>query len=336
MIAPRVTVLIDTYNYGRFIEQAIDCVLSQDFPADQMEILVVDDGSTDDTSDRVKKYGDRIRYLRKENGGQASAFNFGFAHAQGELILTLDADDYFLPGKIRRVVNAFDQNPQAGMAYHARLELLEATGKTIEPEFNAISGFFPDDRRLSLRYDLQPTSCLAFRRTLLQHVLPVPESLRIQADGHLGLLMPLVAPIIAIPEPLSVYRVHGQNLFYVDEKAASLERRQKWVQSFSGVIRETQKWAKANPVPLNGAATWCYVERWVQPLDERSFEARAPGRLRYFWFLLRQNYVHACVQSWKYTLFNYATAPVALLLGYSASQSANEKALRTLQTLVRR
>src|SRR5262249_21648517 len=93
MTSPFITILITTYNYGPFIEQAIDSVLSQAFPADQLEILVVDDGSMDDTSQRIQKYGDRIRYLPKPNGGQASALNFGFAHARGEIVCLLDADD---------------------------------------------------------------------------------------------------------------------------------------------------------------------------------------------------------------------------------------------------
>src|ERR1700687_5273333 len=83
---PYVTALIDTYNQGSFIEEAIDSVLAQDFPADQMEILVVDDGSADDTRERMKKYSDRVRYIYKENGGQASALNRGFAESQGEIV----------------------------------------------------------------------------------------------------------------------------------------------------------------------------------------------------------------------------------------------------------
>jgi len=71
----QITVLIDTYNYGRYIEEAIESVLAQDFPAEEMEILVVDDGSTDDTRARVGKYADRVKYIYKKNGGQASAFN---------------------------------------------------------------------------------------------------------------------------------------------------------------------------------------------------------------------------------------------------------------------
>ena len=117
---PMVSVVITTYNYGAFIEQAIDSVLAQDFPLDRMEIIVVDDGSTDDTSERVERYGDRIKYFYKPNGGQASALNYGFAVARGDIIALLDADDLFMPGKLSRVVNAFEQNPDLGMVYHPK------------------------------------------------------------------------------------------------------------------------------------------------------------------------------------------------------------------------
>src|SRR5882757_4359162 len=115
VVKPLVTALIDTYNYGRFVEEAIDSVLAQDYPNDRLEILVVDDGSTDDTAERVRKYGSRIRYIHKPNGGQASAFNFGFERARGDIIAFLDADDYWLPGKLSRVADAFEQNPSVGL-----------------------------------------------------------------------------------------------------------------------------------------------------------------------------------------------------------------------------
>src|SRR6266852_9194662 len=118
MTVPLITVLIDTYNYGRFIEDAIESVLKQDFPVEQVEIVVVDDGSTDDTAERVKKYGSRIRYLYKPNGGQASAFNFGFANAKGEIIALLDADDVWMPVKLQRVYEELERRPAAGMVYH--------------------------------------------------------------------------------------------------------------------------------------------------------------------------------------------------------------------------
>src|SRR5258708_4526950 len=86
MKTPLFTVLIDTYNYGEFIEEAVSSVLAQDFPPAEREILVVDDGSTDDTQERLRKFGGAIRCLRKPNGGQASAFNYGFEHARSEVI----------------------------------------------------------------------------------------------------------------------------------------------------------------------------------------------------------------------------------------------------------
>ncbi|MGC1491253.1 MAG: glycosyltransferase family A protein, partial [Candidatus Acidiferrum sp.] len=85
MSALLITVLITAHNYGQFIEESIDSVLAQEFPPDQLEILVVDDGSTDDTAERAKKYGSSITYLYKENGGQASALNYGLERACGEI-----------------------------------------------------------------------------------------------------------------------------------------------------------------------------------------------------------------------------------------------------------
>src|SRR2546428_8169406 len=114
MKAPFFTVLIDTYNYGEFIEEAVSSVLGQDFPAEQREILVVDDGSIDDTRERLQKYGGEILYLRKQNGGQASAFHFWFEHARGKVIPLLDADDAWLPGKVGRGYAEIERPPTAG------------------------------------------------------------------------------------------------------------------------------------------------------------------------------------------------------------------------------
>src|SRR5207248_4354907 len=92
MKAPYFSVLSDTFNYGHYLEEAVESALAQDFPSDAREILVVDDGSTDGTAVRLRKFGDAIRYLYKSNGGQASAFNYGFANARGGVVALLDAD----------------------------------------------------------------------------------------------------------------------------------------------------------------------------------------------------------------------------------------------------
>src|SRR5260370_20983191 len=140
MKAPYFTVLIDAYNYGEYVEEAVASAVAQDFPPEEREILVVDDGSTDDTHERLWKYGEAIRYLRKPNGGQASAFNFGFEHARREVIALLDADDVWLPGKLRRGHEKFERHPEAGIGYH-RVHLWNRTTDISEATyFTPVSG----------------------------------------------------------------------------------------------------------------------------------------------------------------------------------------------------
>src|SRR6202047_5371649 len=99
MPKPFISVLIDTYNHERFIEQAIASVLEQDVAEGDREIIVVDDGSTDRTPEIVRKFEPQVRLIRKANGGQASAFNTGIPECSGQIIAFLDGDDWWTPGK---------------------------------------------------------------------------------------------------------------------------------------------------------------------------------------------------------------------------------------------
>src|SRR5256885_9564695 len=108
---PLVSVLIDTYNHERFIEQAIVSVLEQDFPRDDREIIVVDDGSTAGTPEIVSKFGPGLRLLRKANGGQASAFNAGIPGGKGEIVAFLDGEDWRAGPQLKRVVQTMPAGP---------------------------------------------------------------------------------------------------------------------------------------------------------------------------------------------------------------------------------
>src|SRR5271170_2145809 len=118
MLKPAVTVLIDTYNHERFIEEAIVSVLEQDFPRSETEVIVVDDGSTDRTPEIVRKFEPRLRLIRKQNGGQASAFNAGIPEAQGEIVAFLDGDDWWTRNKLTRVAEAMAADPSVGIVGH--------------------------------------------------------------------------------------------------------------------------------------------------------------------------------------------------------------------------
>src|SRR5262249_50749837 len=113
-----VSVLIDTYNQEKYIEQAITSVLEQDFSASDREILVVDDGSTDRTPEIVRKFEPQVRLLRKQNGGQASAFNLGIPQCRGEIVAFLDGDDWWATNKLTHVSETLASDSSLGIVGH--------------------------------------------------------------------------------------------------------------------------------------------------------------------------------------------------------------------------
>ncbi len=110
-----VSILINNYNYGRFLGDAIESALGQSYP--NVEVIVVDDGSSDNSREVMAGFGSRIKPIYRENGGQASAYNAGFDAANGEIICLLDSDDLHLPDKVATVVKILRGRPQAGMVF---------------------------------------------------------------------------------------------------------------------------------------------------------------------------------------------------------------------------
>jgi FkbM family methyltransferase len=338
MAAPIVTVLINAYNYGRFIEEAIDSVLSQDFPMDKVEILVVDDGSTDDTAERVKKYGSRIQYFYKPNGGQGSALNFGLQHTRGELIALLDADDYFVPGKLRRIAEEFQSHPDVGMIYHPSLVLDVRTGHVQQCDFVAVSGFLPDDLGKLRAYRHTSTSCLAFRREALGRILPMPESFRFLADTYIASLIPLVTPVLAVVEALTIYRVHGGNQFSKITPLTEEEKHQR-IDILGTIGKEVKAWIGRHKWDVKQPETRLYFAEWFLAMEETQFLLRPPSRFGFFSFLVRQNHAYRSAQTWKLTAYNYAAALAAPLFGYKNRHLMFEwrgRTMTVLQSLFRR
>jgi glycosyltransferase involved in cell wall biosynthesis len=320
MSAPLVTVLIDTYNHSHYIEEAIDSVLSQEFPADQMEVLVVDDGSTDDTAERVKKYGAQVHYLRKPNGGQASAFNFGFARARGEIIALLDGDDTWLPGKLRRIVEAFAGDPEVGMIYHPYLEVDMKTNERRESHMPLISGSFFEKQKEFFNYG-SPGTCASFRRASMARIMPIPESLRIQADTYIGSLIVFVAPVLALPECLATYRFHDRNLYHENgQPTIEVLRKRKEITDI--LVHSIDQWLRRNDCGP-GVRFQSFVGRVALWHEKNNFRIKPPGRLRFFWFLLKENYACRRVQTWPYTLFRYMAAFPGLIFGFQNSALLN-------------
>jgi len=223
-----VSVLIDTYNHEKFIEQAIASVLDQDFPASDYEILVVDDGSSDRTPELVKKFAPRVTYLPKQNGGQASAFNFGIPHCGGEVVVFLDGDDWWEPNKLATVAAEFESDPEIGAVGHGLYEVDE-NGKRLflnipDRRYSCHLRDLEEARHFLELRSFLGTSRLAIRRGVLERILPLPENLLVEADEFLATVAAALAGCVVLDRPLTSYRFHSGNQF---QYASSDDRRNK-------------------------------------------------------------------------------------------------------------
>ncbi len=208
-----VSVIVNNYNYGRFLQEAIDSALHQSYP--DVEVIVVDDGSTDHSREIIASYGDRIIPVPKENGGQASAFNAGFAMSRGEVILFLDSDDVLLPTAVERVVPLFQDADVVKVHWH--LWEIDKNGRKTGDRVPRGSLPKGDLRKIVARegpanHINPPTTGNAWARWFLERVSPIPEQdWKICADIYLLELAPLFGLIKRILKPQGLYRIHGQN-----------------------------------------------------------------------------------------------------------------------------
>jgi len=208
---PYFSVVIDNYNYGRFLAQAIESVLSQDFPTRDVEVILVDDGSTDGSREVAARFQKRIRAIFRENGGQAEALNAGIASATGEVIALLDADDWWREDKLRRVAERFDRGPTLGMVQHW-MEAADENGRRLSSGLPDAPDVYEARDFLEGRALFTGTSGLSLRRSAAAALLPIPRELRISADSYLYRLI-LDAPVGNIREPLGFRRIHGSNRY---------------------------------------------------------------------------------------------------------------------------
>lgn len=239
---PFVSVLIDTFNHERFIEQAVSSALLQDYPADRREIIVVDDGSTDRTAEVLSQFTPHLHILRKPNGGQGSAFNHAIPLCRGEIVAFLDGDDWWAPGKLTAVIDAFSSNLSIGLVGHGITEVFPDGAQRSEMVHNShvlsldsVAGA----RTFRLRKSFLGTSRMAFRSDLLRRIGPVPESLVFEADEFLFTLGALFSTAYILRDPLTMYRLHGQNLFLASGggNEAGLRRKDMVISALAAVLR---------------------------------------------------------------------------------------------------
>jgi glycosyltransferase involved in cell wall biosynthesis len=212
MQQPLVSIIIPNHNYAQYLSASIQSALDQSYPS--VEVIVVDDGSTDDSRLVIESFGSRIRTIYQENQGQTAANNAGFAEARGEVLLFLDSDDALHPEAVAEVVRALRPGVTS----------VQFCVATIDAAGHALGGILPplprDWTPARIRqtllhsgfYPFPPASGNAYTRSFLEPLMPIDQQRFHRAtDGLWNSVAPLYGDVIVLPEPLGYYRIHGAN-----------------------------------------------------------------------------------------------------------------------------
>lgn len=208
---PLVSVVIPTYNRAGMLDQALRSVCAQTFK--DYELIVVDDGSSDNTAEVVEKYAPRIKYLPKKNGGVASARNLGLKAAGGDLIAWLDDDDYFLPGKLEKQAGYMAAHPEVGLVYTGML-MIDTTGAypartyAIPPRYKSCR----EVRNALINNCFFGNSTVMMRKECFDRTGLFDESMKHTVDYDMWLRAAAYFRFDCVPEVLTVYRWHGRQI----------------------------------------------------------------------------------------------------------------------------
>jgi glycosyltransferase involved in cell wall biosynthesis len=271
---PSASVIISSYNYGRFLRDAVDSVLAQTIP---VEIIVVDDGSSDDSPQIIRSYGTQVTPVFKNNGGMASAWNAGFARSQAEAVLFLDADDYLLPTALEAAVVRMAESD--AIKVHWPVFEVDTQGSVIgrmpaqdlpEGDFRAEVLQLGPDAIIS-----PPIHGNLWARRFLLDVFPMPEAeFRRHSDTYLYTLAPAAGRVAAIPTPLSCYRKHGANDYACQSAEAKNSRNREM---FEHRCRILSAYLARDGVQI-APATWHRQNAyygWMQQLESAFREIRS-------------------------------------------------------------
>ena len=210
MTQPLFSVVIPTYNRARFVPEAVQSVLDQTLS--RVEVIVVDDGSSDNTGEVLRDFGDRISYIQQENRGMAAARNRGIAEARGEFIGLLDSDDVWQPPLLERVKQVFDEHPQAGAVFLAEREI-DCSGN-IRPRVHSKrtpGKFFTPEGMIGRDTGVGSGRPPVVRRSIFDLHGLYDESLCGAWDCELWIRYCFDVPMALLEEPLVLRRVHDDN-----------------------------------------------------------------------------------------------------------------------------
>jgi glycosyltransferase involved in cell wall biosynthesis len=267
------SVIISSYNYAPYLRAAIDSALAQ---ADaHAEVIVVDDGSTDESPQIIRSYGQRVRAILKGNAGQASCLNEGFAASRGQVVLFVDSDDVLEPDAVRCAAEAM--TPGASKV-HWGLREVDRAGRVssrVVPHAAVSAGDLRDavleHGPAGAHYTWPPTSGNAWARRYLDRVMPMPVAdYRTCPDLYLCALAPLYGSVEAVRRPLGMWRVHGANNTW---QGRFLERLDDYVTLWERVCADLDQHARRlsltpNPARWRAESWWHRLRGAARRVDE--------------------------------------------------------------------
>jgi glycosyltransferase involved in cell wall biosynthesis len=206
----KISVIIPTYNYGRFIGEAVRGVIAQTLPAS--EIIVVDDGSTDATEEVLREFGESVRYIRQDNQGVCAARNAGVEKSSGDFIAFADADDVWLPEKLEKQMAKFAEDSRIGLVHCGMREYDDATGETLSLHLEGGEGDVADDLLLwEKSVIVGPGATIVVRREAFKAVGGFDPEMKVGEDCDFCYRVARNFKIGFVPEILMEYRSHGTN-----------------------------------------------------------------------------------------------------------------------------
>jgi glycosyltransferase involved in cell wall biosynthesis len=293
MSHPLVSVVIPTYNRSGYVVEALDSVLRQTYP--NYEVVVVDDGSTDDTCEVLKPYSGHIRYVRQENLGAGAARNLGVSQARGEYVAFLDSDDMWEPEFLAATMEAFKKFPEARMVT-TNFKVINAEGETVVAKIGKRSpnSFFTTAGLLD--EDWRTIGMPVAHRESLVSAGKFKEW-KVGEDVNMWLRFSLRFPIAHVPRCLQIHRYHKENdaienyVAFVEQDILSLK---KFVEEHASLILD-----KNHPPCLHRMVTYVHRNRvYLHLCNGRLKEARAC-----LWPAIR--YAPFRPKNYAYLLFTY-------------------------------
>jgi glycosyltransferase involved in cell wall biosynthesis len=222
---PLVSIVIPSYNHERYLQAAIDSVLAQDYP--RIELIVIDDGSTDGSAGILSKYGERIRWEVQSNKGQVATLNKGWLMSRGEILGYLSADDLLLEGAVSNAVRCLEQHPEAPLVY-CDFNLIDPDSAVIRrvrtPEFNY--------RDMVANMICPPGPGAFFRRSAFQKAGTWHSGFKQMLDYEYWLRLGLHGPFVRIPEVLAAYRVHPGSQTFASTRQIRAEEPVNIIQAY--------------------------------------------------------------------------------------------------------